>query len=75
MRIVSGNYEKKDSTIRKIKMFVLEEDSESIKGIDLGLLSKEENAKLLKLMEEYETNMKQFMRAYRHIKKNKFNCS
>jgi len=69
MKIIEGMYQKPDTNGRKIKVLVLENGSDNVKGLDLTLLSEEDQNKAIELRMEYEKSLNSFMKSYRNFKK------
>lgn len=70
MKVKEFRY-KKDDGFEDRKLFVLYEDKEYLKGIDLNKLSDSESKILEALQQEYEEKLKPFYKAYRQFKKEK----
>lgn len=70
MRIKEFEYNKNDEkTFRKV--LVLNQNNDSLEGIELKYLTEEEQQKLIRLQKVYEENLKPFMKAYRKFLKEK----
>lgn len=70
MKILEFDYIKKGATEpAPYKLLVLNEDKESVKGISLDKLTEEEVVELKKIQEDYEAQLKAFMKNYRQFKK------
>ena len=70
MKIKEFRY-KKDDDFEDRKLFVLYEDKEYLKGIDLEKLKDSEVKILETIQQEYEEKIKPFYKAYRQFKKDK----
>ena len=71
MRIVKGEYFKDEKNSREVELMVFEDDLLHLKGIDLTTLSVKEKEKVLELNQEFENQMKPFLKGFRHLKKQK----
>ena len=71
MKIISGVYQKEGTDARKFKVLVLESNTTDIKGIDLSLLSEENEENIKQEMMRHELEMKKHMKAFRHFKREK----
>ena len=59
-------YEKKEGEIKSYTLLVLNEDGKHRSGIELTLLSKEEQDEVVKIQQEYEKKIEPFVKkAYR----------
>jgi hypothetical protein len=73
MKILSGNYKKKDGSSREVKLFILENKTDSFSGIDVSLLTESEKEILKKAHEEYWDKVSPLMKtSYRQFIKESF---
>lgn len=65
MKIVEFEYEKKDGTKSNKEVLILNKSEKYTDGIDMTYLNEDEKSNLIKLQENYETEIKKFNKAYR----------
>lgn len=69
MKIEGFNYRKKDGEQRTVDLLLLQEDESHIAGIDFTKLSEDEKNKVVAIQQQYEDDLKPFMKAYRKFLK------
>jgi len=70
MKIIEGSYIKKDGTQRDVNVFVLEENVDYIKGLDLTLLTSEELDLFNEVKMSFDTVIGSLMKtSFRNFKK------
>jgi 2-oxo-4-hydroxy-4-carboxy--5-ureidoimidazoline (OHCU) decarboxylase len=69
MELRGFNYKKKNGEERKVNVMVLNEQQDSIAGIDVTRLTEKEGQEVFNIQKEYEEKLKPFMKAYRKFLK------
>lgn len=73
MKVLKGNYLKKDGSNRDVNLLILEKNDSSVSGIDIGLLSEEDRSEVKKITDEYWTKINKYMKeCYRCFIKENF---
>lgn len=71
MKIRDFRYQKKSGEVDDYSIMILNETDTHLAGVDFNKLSEEEAEKLKVIQEEYESQLKPYMKAYRNfIKEN-----